>query len=79
MGLYQDPYEWNLLTSEGFSIHPDYVAIILTILYIFRYFTFVPTGTSFPYATIKRKRNEKEHQRNVSLPAQQLIYIHIPQ
>ena len=32
---------------------------------IFRYFYVLPSGTTFPYATRKRKRNEKEGQRNV--------------
>ena len=27
---YQDPYEYHLSTSEVLSIHPEYVAIILT-------------------------------------------------
>ena len=32
---------------------------------IFRYFPVVPSGTTFPYATRKRKRSKKERQSNV--------------
>ena len=32
---------------------------------IFWYFTVIPIGTTLPYATRKRKNNEKERQRNV--------------
>ena len=34
-------------------------------LFIFWYLNVVPSGTVFPYATIKWKINEEEHQRNV--------------